>query len=222
MLQRWNEFVGAGEASYVDWHNFVENPTFMNAAAIRYLIVGGLLEAPGFREVYRGSAVVYENMNALPHAYLVPRVAAAPGEDGALTLMRAEGFDPRQTAVVSDPLPTQLPDTPLEGDARIQAYGPDEVTIATTANRAALLVLADNHYDGWEAEIDGAATPIVRTNHTFRGVVVPEGSHTVVFRYRPADLFTGAWISAIGWGLVALLAVGLLLRRRKRPQPSTG
>lgn len=215
-LQRYNQYAGAGEEVYVDWHNFLQFPQFMAAANVRYIIAGqpvGLEEA-GFREAYRGSAVVYENPAALPRAYLVPEVVVAQEPTGALDVMRSADWNPARTAVVYDALGEPLPDTPLEGGARVVAYAPDEVVVETQANRPALLVLADNYYEGWAATVDGADTPIHLTNHTFRGVRVPAGSHTVTFRFEAPDLMTGFVIYLVGWGL--LLAYGLFLFVRRR------
>jgi uncharacterized membrane protein YfhO len=74
-------------------------------------------------------------------------------------------------------------------------HGYEGVVVRTRANRPALLVLADNYYDGWEVEVDGRPADLHRTNHTFRGVVVGGGEHLVVFRSRPDSLYAGLWIS---------------------------
>ena len=63
------------------------------------------------------------------------------------------------------------------------------------------------YFPGWRAYVDGVETPIYRANYLFRGVVVPQGQHTLVFAYRPTSVLVGAAIS-----LVALvLAAGLLI-----------
>ena len=51
------------------------------------------------------------------------------------------------------------------------AYAPDEVVVRATAGRPMLLVLADNHAPGWSATVDGRAAPLLRANHTLRGVL---------------------------------------------------
>jgi hypothetical protein len=219
-LQRWNEFVGAGTDTYVDWHNFLQNRVFMSAANVRYIISGAPIEGPGLREVHRGySAVVYENTTALPRAYLVPEVVTTNVPDGALALMNQPGFDPSRTAVVND-AQVKLPAGPLEGSAQLASYTPDEVKVRTQASREALLVLADNYYPGWTARIDDRAAHIVRTDHTFRGIVVPAGEHTVTFSYEPGDLRTGFVIYLIGMILLVGYGVFAIVRRRRRTVPA--
>lgn len=218
-LQQYNEYVGAGEETYVDWHNFLRHPVFLDAANVRYLITGAPMDVQGYREVHRGRrGVVYENPRALPRAYLVPGVTVAPEPDGAIEAMKRPDFDPRRTAVLYRSPDASFPETALEGDAEIVAHEPNRVAVRTRANRPALLVLADNHYPGWQATVDGRPADVLRTNHTFRGVVVDGGEHEVVFRFRPASLYRGFWLY-VGC-LALLLAYGLwLLTRRLRGEP---
>ena len=92
----------------------------------------------------------------------------------------------------------------------------------TSEAREALLVLADNYYQGWVARIEGEAAPILRVNHTMRGVVVPPGDHEVVFTYEPRDLYVGLYIHLAGMALLLAYAVYLALRavRERRPVPT--
>jgi hypothetical protein len=114
-LERWVSYLGAGQTTYTDWHNFVSEPAvvttpqgqaiafrsapgFLDAANVRYVISMAPLADPALREVYRGSALVYENTRALPRAYLVPRAQPVPGEE--LAAMTGGNWDPRQVAFV--------------------------------------------------------------------------------------------------------------------------
>jgi hypothetical protein len=211
-LQRWNEFVGAGEQTYVDWHNFLENPLFLNAANIRYLVAGVQFQDSRLREVHRGSALVYENLDALPRAWLVPEVIPTTDPRGALEIFGRPGFDPRRMAVVNAEQPPRLPEGPLQGTAEVTEYDPDRVVVRTRQDRAALLVLADNFHESWVARVNGRESPILRTNHTFRGVALEPGEHEVVFTFEPAEQRLGAWISAAGMALLALYGLYLATR----------
>lgn len=231
-LQRYNEFVGAGEVVYVDWHNFLRDlqglidpdapgaharPNFLAAANIRYIVATVLL--PGLREVYRGhSAVIYEIPEALPRAYLVGETVEAREPDGALRLLASPEFDPAAAAVVHASLGRPLPGGTVEGGAEIVSYDPDRVVVRVRTAAPALLVLADNYYQGWEATVGGGQAPVHRVNHTFRGVEVPAGEHEVILRFRPGTLYAGAWVSLLTTlGLIGLV-VGGGLRHRGRPE----
>jgi Bacterial membrane protein YfhO len=236
-LQRWVEYVGAGTEEITDFHNllgpidsmqvvqtpageqaivFNPRPGLLEGANVRYIVSMAPLAHPGLREVHRGSALVYENTAALPRAYLVPAVQKLP-EGEILPALTTGGWNPAQTAFVPADAPVNVAAGPLTGDARVTRYEEDRVEVRTTASRPALMVLADNYYAGWRATIDGREAPIVRTNHTLRGVVVPQGTHTVEFTFHPADLYTGFYLYLAGWAVLVALAVLALLRFRRRP-----
>jgi hypothetical protein len=214
-LERYNQFAGPGQTTMVDFHNF-EDPRFMSAANIRWLVASRELQIPFLREAYRGQeAIVYENTMALPRAYLVPEARrVAVGED-AIPRLKAQDWDPRRTAFVEAERDLGLPSTPLQGSAELASYEPDRVVVNTRASRPALMVLSDNYYKGWVAKVDGREVPIYRTNHTFRGVVVPAGAHRVEFTFHPADLYTGLYIHLASLALLAAYGIYLLVRRRR-------
>ncbi len=215
-LQRYNEFVGAGERTMADFHNLAGDPRFMAAANVRYVVISAELQVPWLREVFRGQeALVYENTLALPRAYLAER-AAPVAAGGALAAMQDSAWNPLTTAFVESERPLGLPETPLQGNAQVTRHQPDRVTIQTTASRPALLVLADNWYKDWHATVDGRHAEILRTNHTFRGVVVPQGTHTVEFHFHSRELYNGLHIYLVCLALLAAYGLFLLIRSRRR------
>lgn len=229
-LRRWVEYVGAGTRSYIDWENLMRNlrvvdtpagqaiafdaeEGFLEAANVRYVVSFAPLEHPGYREVHRGTALIYEDTSALPRAYLVGEVVAtAPGE--ALERMRSDDWDPRTRAYVEADEAVELAGGPLEGEATIVEYRPDRVVVRTRANRPALLVVADNMYEGWRAAVDGAPADVHFVNHTFRGVTVPAGEAVVELEFVPRDLYTGFYVYLGAFALLAGIAVFLEIRRR--------
>jgi hypothetical protein len=236
MLQRWNEYVGAGTQTYIDWHNLVveagvvthpdgyqaiafqAQPGFLEAASVRYIVAMAPLYHPNLREVHQGSALVYENTAALPRAYLVEEARPVAGES-MVEAMRSGDWDPSRVAFV--PQGAEVPaGGPLTGEARVVEHTPDRVVVRTAADRPALLVLADNYYPGWVASVNGTETPIVLTNHTFRGVVVGAGEQEVVFEFRPDSFFTGLYVTVGAMVLLLgflLLTLVVLPRRRREP-----
>lgn len=214
-LQRYNEFTGVGERTYTDFHNLAD-PRFLAAANVRYLVISAELQIPWLREAHRGrEAIVYENVLALPRAYLIPRaVSVAPG--AALAAMRDTAWDPAAVAFVEGGGVAELPGGPLEGGAEIVSHEPDRVVVRTTASRSALLVLSDNWYRDWRATVGGREAPVHLVNHTFRGVVVPQGTHEVELTFRSAELRTGLWIHLGGFALLAVYGLWLLAVRFRR------
>ena len=81
-----------------------------------------------------------------------------------------------------------------------------------------VFVLTDQWYPGWEATVDDTPVEVLRADTVFRAVCVPEGQHTVTFRYRPASLRRGALISLAGW--VALAVAWTMGRQKNRAATS--
>jgi uncharacterized membrane protein YfhO len=129
-------------------------------------------------------------------------------------MLRNSQIDPRQSAIVEGltpdhPLTRQNPASPSA--AKIVRYEAERVEITIDVAQQSLLVLSDAFYPGWTATIDGAATAIYPTNALFRGVVVPPGKHTVIFRFTPPLWRQGALLSAAGLALW-LVIFGISLR----------
>ena len=116
-----------------------------------------------------------------------------------------ESFDPRNVVMTAEPV--DLPARPLvpAHAAEIVSYQNTQVVIRARAVQRGLLLLGDRFYPGWKAYVDGRPVPILRVNLLFRGVVLPPGEHEIAFRFAPASLRRGGWISLAS--IVCLLLV---------------
>ena len=112
-----------------------------------------------------------------------------------IDFMLAEETELKQTAVLEVEPDFEIQKCHQKRGAEIIDYQPNRVVINLEAGCWSLLVLTDNFYPGWLATIDGETTKIYRTDYSFRGVVVPDGGHEVVFEYRPATFRWGLMIA---------------------------
>jgi hypothetical protein len=180
------------------------------------------LSGRGFRVVYSApDGRVTTNPHALPRAFLVNRQELAASEADALETVAAPNFRGRSVVVTEAQLPGLAqapatgPDTPRErpGRARIVDYEAERVVVETDARTDALLILTDNFFPGWKAEVDGRGSDVHRVNYLQRGVSVPAGRHRVEFRYEPLSWRVG-WI--ISMATLAALLVSVLTRGSSR------
>jgi len=158
-------------------------------------------------------ARVYENLRAMPRAWLVPEVVNVnPHQalDAIKTgrLPDGRGFDPNQTALIEAPLVLNPQDTDAGASATIASLSATQMEVRTKSTRAAFLVTSDAYYPGWRASIDGRDVWLYRADYAIRGVLVPEGEHTVRFDYRPRSFYLGAGISLSSMLLLIAIAVG--------------
>jgi hypothetical protein len=157
---------------------------------------------PGFPEVYSdGEARILENPEALPRVRLVHDVEVMTGE-AALSALASGAVNPRETALVEQPVAGLLPATGPE-TVEIAAWEPDRLALRTRTTAPALLVLAESYDPGWKATVNGQTAEVLVVDHAFRGVVVPAGDADVVLWFDSPALRIGLWISL-------LTAAGLL------------
>jgi hypothetical protein len=132
-----------------------------------------------------------------PHAWFPQRVAAEPDAAHAIRLLRQRP-DPTDFALVAGDT-TTLP-TAGQGSARVTHFAPNEVVLDVDAEQGGLLVLSEIYHPNWRATVDGASTPVLRTDIAMRGVEVPAGSHEVRFTYAAGAVRGGLIV-----GLLALI-----------------
>jgi hypothetical protein len=145
----------------------------------------------------------------LPRARLLSRVrvSQAPARDLASLDLAAEALVDRDPGLPSF-------EGGEAGRARVVRDRPGEISIATEARGRRLLVLSESHHPGWRAEVDGGPCALLRVNGDYLGCVVPAGDHEVVFRFAPASLRRGAWLSAASLAVASLFCVWLGRGRR--------
>jgi len=193
-----------------------ESP-ILSSLNVRYVLLPAgspLSVGSSYRRVWENAdVVVYENTLAYPRAFFAETVRAVTDPTAILRAVTADGFDGRTLALVETDAFPALP-APSGPDAvTLAAWKPNRVSVTYTAATPRFLVLSEMYFPGWQATVDGAATPIYRTNYLFRGVVVPAGRHTVTFDYRPRSVLIGAALSGFAF-VVALLM--LFTSRRSR------
>ena len=116
----------------------------------------------------------------------------------------------RNRVVVEDPTRPLPADATVSGTARIVEDLPEKVVVETDAEMPSYLVLSDTFDPGWSASVDSRPVPIRPAYLAFRAVYLPEGSHTVVFTYRPAGFVMG--LALTGCGIVLGLVLWFLPR----------
>lgn len=164
------------------------------------------------RVAQAGDVTLYENTHALPRAWLATETQTL-ADDATLEAIRtgklADGrtWEPRRTALLDAKLPESYDGGEAAAtttEARVTRYEPNRIDIGTSSPVAAVLVLAENHYPGWRASVDGRAVETLRVDYNLRGVALAPGAHEVRFVYRPKSALAGLLLSALA--AVLLLA----------------
>ena len=187
----------------------------LNALNNKYIIVGG--ENPPL-----------VNKNALGTAWFVSSVAPAATPDEEIALIGSA--DLTSTAVIGkDFQPINLSTAEAEDTSSIElvSYAPNELRYRYSSSKDRLAVFSEIYYPGWKIiSLDGAAPkeeiPVIRTDWTLRGAVLPAGEHEIVMRFLPDSYRVGANVSkasSIALIILTLLALcGMAVPKMKKRQ----
>ena len=178
---------------------------------------------PSYRLVHSGDVKIYENLDVLPRAFVVPTARLVASDEEALHLLRSPGLDPASEVVLlasegeapSGPQPAMDPQAEPAGPSEVEIlhYGPEEIELRADLQASGYLLLTDAYYPGWRAEVDGQPVPILRADLYFRAIALEPGLHEVTLRYQPSSLRAGTWITVLT--VVALASAALLLAVRR-------
>jgi hypothetical protein len=170
-----------------------------------------ILELPS--SVTRAQVVYRSDVAHSPEKALKMALTADPRSSVVLEEESASS-SPAEAAELRRAGPPASPATGDRTSAGIIEDTPDRVAVIAELDKPGWLVLRDNWFPGWKAEVDGAPARILRADYAFRAVALSAGSHRVVFRYRPESFYWG-----IGVSLAALAAAaGIALRPAHRSQ----
>jgi hypothetical protein len=211
------EWVGGNGAIILEKLNLVDD------ARVSHPIDPALIDRDAWRLTEEsGAARVYENLRALPRAWLANEVINVNPEQALNTIKTGKlpgggSFDPGRTALVEAPLALNSQVADSKGSATIAALSDTHMEVRTSSATASFLITSDAYYPGWRASVDGQETTLYRADYAIRGVMLTPGQHAVNFDYAPRSFYAGATISALT--LIALggfILAGVFFRRRGR------
>lgn len=202
-----------------------ERARLLSLLNVGYLVSYAPLQVEGFELVSDEWVYLYRNRAVLPRAFFVDELGVADRDEDVVAYMLHRQWDPRRTAFALRevgrrirPLVGEGPTNalPHERQASIVAYAPQRVVIRAEAGQAALLVLADTYYPGWEATVNGRPVAIERVNHTLRGVPVPSEASTIEMAYRPRSVMIGAALTILTMLTILVIVLVYAVRLKKR------
>ena len=164
-------------------HNFESK--IINLLGVKYVLSLSDIRSEKLEKVFQeGETRVYENKEVLPRVFFVRKVQIMKGKDEAIKKMFDKDFDLRKSAIVEPSQGVNI-NPPLgctKCEALIGYYSENKIVIKTHNQSDGFLVLTDSFYPSWTAEIDGRRTKIILADFNFRSLIVPKGSHEIVFK----------------------------------------
>jgi len=192
--------------------------TFLQLMGVRGVLEGrDLGPQKGFKPQVLDSLRLYEMEKPGSFVTTPFQVQVLPDETQVLASMKNPGFVPEDQALLSEALPasitSQLPRQKAQLKALLVSDDADHQVFSVTLDKNSLVTFSEIVYPGWKALLDGQPAALLTSNHVFRTVFVPVGSHRVEFIYEPL------WAkpieaSALLW-ILSVLAYAFLHNRKK-------
>jgi hypothetical protein len=164
-----------------------------------------------------------------PLAWLAPVFVKAP-EAQTLEVVLSPAFDPTRIAILdtNSAIPGQeisaVPPA-LNIPVRVTRYAPGDIQLElpTSPPAGTALVVSENYFLGWTAQVDGRAAPIDRAQYNLIGVQLPANAKRILLRFDDRAYDRGKIITILALLVcAALIAIGVVSDRRAEVRKPSG
>lgn len=165
------------------------------------------------QHVYNAGAILFEDLGANSRVWMAY-------DTRNVEQFNPADLDPEAAPLVETVTPWSGAADPGPATAMITEEHHTRITVHAEAPREGVLVLADSWYPGWRATVDGVETEVFPVEGILRGVLVKEGSHEIVFRYRPNSFLLGLALTATTAITASILVLFSTIRAYKKRRSS--
>jgi len=217
-----------------DWRLYAEAKDagavrpFLDALNVRHYVDRGgdaRALAAHLRPELAADLEVYSSPTAWPRAFFCPEVIDYQGAPELVARIRASAGRPFAAVERSDgaavaavaKVARATGAAPAEPASHYQ-LGPNATSFLVRARQPGVVVLTEANWPrDFRATVNGRATPVIRVNHAFLGLVLDgPGEYRVTFRHWPRDLSRNLSLCLLG----ALLLAGTVWLGRRGPTTS--
>jgi len=161
-----------------------------------------------------------------PAAWVVPGMVRGTDEQAIATVLDA-GFSATRAAIVDTSVavqtvdPTKLP-APTNIPVSIERYDAGRISmkLASASAAGSALVVSENYYPGWSAQVDGKAAPVVRADYNLIAIALPAGAREIELRFDDPAYRKGMRVTFIAAAFAVLVLVGGLFTSRGERRPA--
>jgi hypothetical protein len=210
---------------------FAGNPNLHDLLSVRFILLPEPQAVPGFHQVLGpvattpGSPAILLEKDTIPTYVRVTSGAAKLTEEQIPPTVIDPRFPLRTVTLFSDT--AGITPAPLRGGQQ-----PDSVGVTATltdwapgamrvkldgrSDNVSYLLVAENWYPDWHAEVDGKATPLLRGDYTMLSVPLPPGAREVRLWFASATYGRGKLVTLVALLMAVALCAAPLWQRRFR------
>lgn len=169
------------------------------------------------RELSTGEKSIWSNHRAIPRTLLAKRVKIITAPMEILKYLKQSNYNPTEEVILEEmPPEIFLQGSADPGKARIEKYGPQEITIRAELSSPGVLLLNDSYANGWKAYLNEKEEKIYRANYLMRAICLEAGKHVIRFVYQPISFFIGTLISLSTAVTILILFAVFIFQRHHR------
>lgn len=174
-----------------------------------------LVGDPTLKTTLSGDVKVYHRENYAGRAWFVPTARFVTDAENGAEYVAEAGYDPLTYAVVEDERDAF---EVFGGTGTVQwvSESAERLELVVESTEGGWVVLADAPFPGWHVTIDGVTAEWYPANVINRIVLVPAGTHTVVWEYHTPGLEWGMGGTVIGMFLILGVGIWAAVRGRGR------
>jgi len=185
----------------------------------KYVLAKGRIQHPNLTPIYEQEGqeiVLYKNNAALPRVWCIGNTEIIEAREQRLARLNDPAFNPAETAILQHELDETIA-KPDSCDWQITRYEPNYIDIDLSTNAQTLMVLSEIYYPaGWKVFVDDEKSKIINVNHVLRGIVVPEGEHTIRFELEPRTYKISVAVTGGATAVVYVLLIIALVPHIRR------
>jgi hypothetical protein len=210
---------------------YAGNPNLHDLMSVRFLLLPEPQDVPGFHRVLGPTtttpgapAILMERDTVPPYVRVVSGAAKLPDDQVPPTVIDPR-FPVNAVALYSDTTgvsPATIRAGQLPGTSPVRAtlddWRPGEmrVTLTGRSDSTSYLLVSENWYPDWHAEIDGKPVPTLRGDYTLLSVALPPGAREVRFTFSSRAYARGKLVTLVALMIAAALCAAQFWRRRVR------
>ncbi|PLX13400.1 MAG: hypothetical protein C0598_03665 [Marinilabiliales bacterium] len=166
---------------------------------------------------YNPEASPLINSAAYGNAWMVKKHVFVENADAEIAALNDNNL--KETAIIDKRFKDDINENysfDSTANIKLTSYQPNKLVYEFNASSNQLVVFSEIFYSkGWKAFVDGEESPVFRANYVLRAMSIPEGSHTIEFKFEPTVWVVGEKVSFASSSILILLLLFALYREFK-------
>ena len=153
-----------------------------------------------------GSLTAGVNPSAFGNAWLVEEIISSSSANDEIQRLASE--DLQRKALTTENISQNQFALDSLSQISLISHKANELRYRATVSSTAFAVFSEMYYPhGWKSFINGEEVSHHRVNYALRGLLIPAGTHEILFRFEPDVIARGSRIRLAGYGIFSLIVL---------------